>query len=507
MISEKETGHKNDYLCHPNNRFLFWYFLIGDSVMMKKGLLLQIFTSLLFVSCSAEIMDSEGAFIPSDEVFYATLEPNSDSDTKVYVDDNIKILWDAGDRISIFNKNTLNQQYEFTGETGDNAGAFKKISGQLGTGNPMAFICAVYPYDESTNVSNSGVMTLDLPVEQSYKEGSFGPGANTMVSVSEDNQLKFKNVGGYLVLKFYGKEVAVSSIKLEGNNGERLSGKASISQLVGGNPIVQMTSTSETAITLNCDAPVELGTTKEDAVQFWLVVPPTSFSKGFTLTVTDSYGNAFVKKTTKNLSIDRNKVLRISPIEAVIEKQQPNNEIWYFSSDGEVVMPYNSDSFDSATIISNEYAGGKGVITFDRDVTTIGYRAFYHCDGLTNVSFPAGLTSIGDEAFDGCFAFTGSLFFPAGLKSIGRWAFWGCLGLNGTLTFPAGLTSIGDCAFAYCSELISITVPSETPPVGGEYMFEKTNNCPINVPSESVDIYRAAKYWSDYSNRIQAITK
>jgi hypothetical protein len=36
-------------------------------------------------------------------------------------------------------------------------------------------------------------------------------------------------------------------------------------------------------------------------------------------------------------------------------------------------------------------------------------------------------------------------------------------------------------------------------------MFYETNNCPIYVPAESVEAYKSAEFWSDYSNRIQAI--
>ncbi len=287
---------------------------------MKKGVFLQSLIGLLFVSCSVQEMDNPSAASLGDDVFYASVESNSTPDTKVYIDEDIKILWDEEDLISIFNKTTLNQKFMFAGETGDNAGFFNRISSPSGTGSPLGYICAVYPYLSSTAMSSSGILTLTLPAEQSYREGTFGPGANTMVSATETNTLDFKNVGGYLALKFYGDDVKVASIKLEGNNGERLSGKATVRPSVGASPNITMSSTAGTSITLKCEEPVQVGTTKEDATIFWMVTPPTNFTKGFKLTVTDPDGNVFVKETSANLSIDRNGVLRIAAIEAKLPK-------------------------------------------------------------------------------------------------------------------------------------------------------------------------------------------
>ena len=287
---------------------------------MKKGLFLQSLIGMLAVSCSVQEMDIPSAASLGDDVFYASLETTSEPDTKVYIDENINILWDEEDLITIFNKTTLNQKFMFAGETGDNSGFFNRVSAPSGTGSPLGYICAVYPYQSSTSMSSSGVLTLTLPSEQPYREDTFGIGANTMVSATETNTLNFKNVGGYLALKFYGDDVTIASIKLEGNNKERLSGKATVKPSVGSIPNITMSSTAGTSITLNCENPVEVGTTKEDATIFWMVVPPTNFTKGFKLTVTDPDGNVFVKETSANLTIDRNGVLRIAAIEAKLPK-------------------------------------------------------------------------------------------------------------------------------------------------------------------------------------------
>lgn len=132
-----------------------------------------------------------------------------------------------------------------------------------------------------------------------------------------------------------------------------------------------------------------------------------------------------------------------------------NNEIWYTSSDGNIVTPYNTNVF-GVNIVSNTYSDGKGVITFDGDITTIGEYAFYDCYSLTGVTIPDSVTSIGKEAFRAC----------------------------------ASLTSV------YCKAI--------TPPVLGGYSVFDYNGSGrmIYVPTESVNVYRIAVYWSTYSSLI-----
>lgn len=282
---------------------------------MKNRLALLSLICFYVASCSVHEFDAPEASTSSHDVFHAYLESYSEPDTRVYVNEKIKILWDAEDCISLFNKSALNQQYVFTGATGDNSGDFVKVSDPFGTGTELKYICAVYPYQTSAKIGNDDVLKLVFPAEQIYREGSFGPGANTMVSVTKEDPLMFKNAGGYLVLKFYGKDISVSSITLEGRNEESLSGLATWEPVIGAIPDFAFTSTAGASITLACNDPVTLGATKEEATVFWMVVPPTTFEKGFKLTVKGTDGESFIKETDKKLSIVRNTLLRIAPVE------------------------------------------------------------------------------------------------------------------------------------------------------------------------------------------------
>ena len=304
---------------------------------MKKRYFLPSLLCLLAVSCTVQEFDTPTSPLASnssdDDVFYANLESYSAPDTKVSVDENITLYWDAADHISIFNRNSQNQSYQFSGENGDKSGTFTRVSSPVEAENNLGSVYAVYPYQETTSINEAGVISLTFPSVQTYKAESFGPGANMMVSTTDDNFLSFKNLGGYMVLKFTGSG-SIKSIKLEGNGDEPLSGEATVT-VMESDPVISMASTAGTSITLNCETPVELGSTP---TVFWMVVPPTNFTQGFTLTVTDPNGYVFFKETTRtDLSIVRNSVLRIAPIAVSFS----TSGISFSKNDITLVIPQN----------------------------------------------------------------------------------------------------------------------------------------------------------------------
>lgn len=281
---------------------------------MKRFALYLGLATALVASCSIQEKDFQTPQ-QDDVIYYASFEQPTEDGTRVYANEDLLLRWTADDRVSIFGMNTYNQQYKFLGETGDNSGGFSKVDvAEYVTGNPISHTVSVYPYQSSTKITEDEVVTLTLPAEQHYAENTFGLGANTMVSVSENNFLQYKNVGGYLVLKLYGNGVSVSSITLKGNNGEKLAGKATVTMPLDGTPSVVMADDAITTVTLTCEKPVQLGLTEEESTQFWFVIPPVSFEEGFTVTVTNSAGESYVKSTTKSYSISRSTLSRMSAL-------------------------------------------------------------------------------------------------------------------------------------------------------------------------------------------------
>ena len=132
------------------------------------------------------------------------------------------------------------------------------------------------------------------------------------------------------------------------------------------------------------------------------------------------------------------------------------NKIFYTSTDGNIVEPYDPSAF-GANIVSNTYEYGQGVITFDGDVTEIGYKAFYECATLASITIPETILEIANHAFTSCSALI-SINLPNSIKrQIGSSAFQDCISLT-SIVIPGGIELIQDAAFGGCTSLTTVTI-------------------------------------------------
>lgn len=281
---------------------------------MKKTVFLSLLLVAGLASCN-RTQEAEGpepaATQPSAEqaqIFHATLEG---AESKVYTDEALHVLWNADDRVSIFDKYTRNKQFRFKGIDGATGGDFEEVSsGGFGTGSDLDYNYAVYPYNENTGYYFDEILWTEFPKNQTYRASSFGPGANLMVAKSPTNDLSFKNVGGYLCLKLYGEGISVRSIVLTGNGEETLSGPVKITFGSENIPAMAFDTTMpdqlEKEIVLTPASPVALPSSEADALVFWMVVPTVTLPGGFTVTVIDDKGGLHTKSTTKSFTFERN---------------------------------------------------------------------------------------------------------------------------------------------------------------------------------------------------------
>ena len=314
-----------------------------------KRVLLFAAAALMFFACSkndnAPAVKNDGQA----KKFYAVTEGTTVPGTKVYADEYLKLLWNAEDELSIFDENTANDRYMFDGKDGDNAGGFDLIEAGA-DGTDLNYVYSIYPYSADNAINSEGTqITTNLPADQAYREGNFGPGASTMTAVAvpdfaNGTLLKFKNACGYLKFLFYGDDVKVKSVVLEGNNGEKIAGQAVISVALDQLPAVAMGTDATGIITLNCAEPVTLGTTASDATEFIFVIPPTTFTGGFKITVYGDEGGVFPKESTRSLVIARNKMesMKAMKVELSTKNRYELVKSNDYIADGDYVLAYHN---------------------------------------------------------------------------------------------------------------------------------------------------------------------
>ena len=146
----------------------------------------------------------------------------------------------------------------------------------------------------------------------------------------------------------------------------------------------------------------------------------------------------------------------------------------------------HTNAFGDASISSHTFSNGTGTITFNKDITQIGERAFYSCSGLTSLTIPNSVTSIGRSAFSDCSGLT-SLTIPNLVTSIGDETFYGCSGLT-SLTIPNSVTSIGMSAFSDCSGLTSLNIPNSVTSIGN-FAFDRCSGLTsLTIPNSVTSI-------------------
>ncbi|MGN0467818.1 MAG: leucine-rich repeat domain-containing protein, partial [Acutalibacteraceae bacterium] len=139
----------------------------------------------------------------------------------------------------------------------------------------------------------------------------------------------------------------------------------------------------------------------------------------------------------------------------------------YTVSDGEATIIGHTSSISGDLVIPDTLGGYPVTMIFahcEIFSTYEYYGAFEDCTGLTSVTIPDSVTSIGHEAFYGCTGLT-SITIPDSVTSIGNYVFYNCTGLK-SITIPNSVLSIGDFAFHGCTGLTSVTISESITSIG-----------------------------------------
>lgn len=212
-----------------------------------------------------------------------------------------------------------------------------------------------------------------------------------------------------------------------------------------------------------------------------------------------------------------------------------------FAKNSSITSFNELEYFVGLTAIGGNYAdwtyGFKGCtnlksVVLPKSVTTLKHGAFDGCTSLESVGDMSHITTTQTRVFYNCSSLAievnmpnlnnlgGASFYGSGISkviSLGnitelpfdyeRGCFRGCAALT-FVELSEKTTSIAAYSFYGCTALETFICRATTPPtLANVNAFTNTNNCPIYVPDASLEAYKTATNWNNFSSRIKPLSE
>lgn len=213
------------------------------------------------------------------------------------------VLWNPGDQISLFYGSGANGGSCFTSQNTEPAKVvnFRGKIGVITGGNDVTledtYFWAVYPYNSDASCDGSSITTT-LPSEQVAKADTFADNLFPSIGRSRGLVMGFYNICGGL--KFTVSEEGIKNVILKGHNDETIAGTITVGLNSDGLPEVKGIVDGSNSITVSAPE----GQTFEVGKAYYIVLLPTVFENGFTLTFKKT-GTTAVYDRTKKTTIRR----------------------------------------------------------------------------------------------------------------------------------------------------------------------------------------------------------
>jgi len=276
-------------------------------------------SALLLAACAQETMPEYIGGSDGEEIILSATSPVAEEiDSKTTLENTTSIIWQEGDKVSLFNTNSAHYQFTLVEGAGTTSA---KFSGTVK--NQVSPYYLIYPYDEKNTKRKSEALSayaVNFPLyqTQSYVYHSFGKGSNPMYAIIStlDEDIAFKNICGFLRLNITGS-CTITKIEVRDLAGKMLWGDTSIAIKDAGteNQKMAIANGSDTIILDVNSAEGGLDLTGRTDCHFWFVLPPGSLSSGFEAKVYN--GETLLKTFTskKSHTIVRNKILRMKSVD------------------------------------------------------------------------------------------------------------------------------------------------------------------------------------------------
>lgn len=472
-----------------------------------KNTIIRICILLIFSACTKEYSVNVEEPAVTEEI--TAVIDDIEKASKTSLAENNSLVWSIGDEIRVYTGAESWKSYKLKETSaGRSQGTFSLTSYKQGADKFYAGL-VIYPATSASYVNMEANSTLysivlNLPETQTYNKNSFASGAFPMTATwnLDNTPISFYNILGAIKIKLRGNK-KIKSVTITGHNNESLSGKANIQARDNIPELISFTN-GKTHVTLDCgENGVQL--LENESKEFIITLPPVEFSKGFNIKVTDIEGKEYIRDSWKYNKISRSSILTM-PLwdfeesdEDIIFEDAVIKELcvkaFDLDQDGELskneaaavtdlskmmltkktFKTFNElKYFTGVRIIPENYFKGIALrsITFPEGLTEIGQYAFYQCTSLKEIEIRG---DIGYAAFANC-SNLNKVTFTGSTKTIDSYAFQDCISLT-DIVLPTSLTRIGIGSFIRCKSLKEITIPTSVKSIGDIYNGHSFSNC------------------------------
>ena len=348
----------------------------------------------------------------------------ADNDTKTARQSDGSVYWSPGDAISLFFRSGENGGSKFTAQNSEEVaiaqfkGTIDVISGGGEDSGGEFWFWGVYPYSAQNSCDGSSITTV-IPAQQVGKAGTFADNTFITMARAKGLELGFYNICSGI--KFTLTRNDIKEVRIRGNNSEDIAGKIKVEWDSNGKPAINqyIEGAKEVCVTAPGGGTFATGT------EYYLVLAPTLFTQGFTLSLITSdfqrgdfvYENSrqfkrgiFVNIPTLDSRVDSwvqasKALLPSSPVPYGVDRTAITELNFYVHSDKETETVLNSEIgyepvyFEKKGTVANYYTKGEAY------QLTNGYSFF---GGLLNVTsldlthFDTSQCTNFGQMFEGC---------------------------------------------------------------------------------------------------------
>jgi len=364
--------------------------------MEKKKYIICLLAAIVsIIACRKEPVEKL-----SKEVEMVFTASSADASTKTARQEDGSLKWSPQEEINVFYGNRSQGRFVSTNTSPADVAEFKGTldmsSAATENGNPLIPYWAVYPYSKDNECDNESVI-LTHPCNQTSPEGTFGEKTFPSVACSYSLSLPFYNICGGMKISLSRQDI--TSITLEGNNGESLAGKIKVNfngdwvpvtTILEGENTITITPGGSTTFVKGCD--------------YYISILPVTFSSGFKMTFRTTDQKIGVLSTSEPVTIKRNVFAVKASIDSYVTKwkDDPTPPTYrsglYLGINGfnqavysyplTLAMSTNQDQFNN---FINTLTSKNGTVLY--------YAVECSLDALQKASFPPDLANVAVVTF------------------------------------------------------------------------------------------------------------